>query len=260
MIAPLEQGIPAYRAFFSNGLSPIVHLHRHVEMVLLLEGTAVAHADTQRCPMSAGDIFLAFPNQVHYYESSGSKVLVLVVEPDLMPELSHSFMNTIPESALLSGAVTDELLMIAKRLTQLKHASSFLEKAERHGLLLSLFSRVLSLCTLSDSHVSGSTAFRAVLDYCSLHYTSDISLASLEQALHVNRYYISHMFSDKLQIGFNDYINSLRIAQACRYLKQENLSVTEISARSGFSNPRTFNRVFLKQIGVTPSEYRKRKE
>ncbi|MBO7296439.1 MAG: helix-turn-helix transcriptional regulator, partial [Clostridia bacterium] len=64
-------------------------------------------------------------------------------------------------------------------------------------------------------------------------------------------------FGNKIGTGFNDYINALRVSEACRYLRRTNKSITEISALVGFGTLRTFNRAFIKQVGTSPSEYRK---
>jgi AraC-like DNA-binding protein len=64
----------------------------------------------------------------------------------------------------------------------------------------------------------------------------------------------------KLQIGFNDYINSLRVSNACKYLVKSEKSITEISEIVGFNTLRTFNRAFVKQMGTTPSKYRNEKK
>ena len=66
--------------------------------------------------------------------------------------------------------------------------------------------------------------------------------------------------SSKLKMGFNDYINSLRISNACKQLLKTDASVTEISESVGFNTLRTFNRAFMKQMGMTPSEYRRQKK
>ena len=64
----------------------------------------------------------------------------------------------------------------------------------------------------------------------------------------------------KLQIGFNDYINSLRVSNACKHLVKSERSITEISEMVGFNTLRTFNRAFIKQTGMTPSKYRSQKK
>ena len=100
-------------------------------------------------------------------------------------------------------------------------------------------------------------AMRAVVQYCSNNFTKDLSLSILEEELHLSKYYISHLLGDKLGIRFNDYVNSLRISEACRLLRTTSMSITEISDTSGFGTLRTFNRSFIKQLGTSPSEYRK---
>ena len=57
----------------------------------------------------------------------------------------------------------------------------------------------------------------------------------------------------------SDNINSLRVSEACRYLLNSSLSITEIGSLVGFNTPRTFNRAFIKQLGLSPSEYRKQR-
>ena len=86
-----------------------------------------------------------------------------------------------------------------------------------------------------------------------------VALDLLEKELHISKYYISHTLSSKLHMGFNDYVNSLRISNACRLLKKSDRSITEISDLVGFNTLRTFNCAFFKQMGMTPSEYRSKK-
>ena len=98
---------------------------------------------------------------------------------------------------------------------------------------------------------------REIVSYCTRNFMSDLSLEVLEDALHLSRYYISHLFSHKLGIRFTDYVNSLRVSEACRLLRQTDRSITEVCACAGFNTLRTFNRSFMKQMGASPSEYRR---
>ncbi len=56
-----------------------------------------------------------------------------------------------------------------------------------------------------------------------------------------------------------EYLNNLRIQQACQLLDLTTLKVSEISEQLGFSDPFYFSRVFKKSIGQSPKEYRKNK-
>ena len=257
-------------AFYEKKVSPVIiwegkrlgiaaHLHHHLELVLFLEGKSVAFADAERCELKAGDAFLAFPEQIHRYESRHEeRYYVLIVDPDLMPELSSLFAGPLPESALIKGGARDELVLAAaERLLALKSPETVAEKAIQKGLLLTVFGNILSQCKLSQARAEGPQAFRAVVEYCTKNYQKELSLSVLERELHVSKYYVSHLFSERMQLSFSDYVNSLRVAHACRYLKGDEHSVTEICSLVGFSTLRTFNRAFQKQMGTTPSEYRK---
>jgi len=56
-----------------------------------------------------------------------------------------------------------------------------------------------------------------------------------------------------------EYLNNLRIQQACQLLDLTTLKISEISEHLGFSDPFYFSRVFKKSIGQSPKEYRKQK-
>ena len=65
----------------------------------------------------------------------------------------------------------------------------------------------------------------------------------------------------KQQVGTSpvQYILSLRMVNAQSLLEQTNYSVGEIAAIVGYDNPLYFSRVFHKEMGVSPMQYRKDK-
>lgn len=259
MIAFWENRTTALHVSERGRLGCAAHLHHHLELVLFLEGDCVGFADAERCEIAAGDAFLAFPEQVHRYESHApERFYILIADPDLMPELSPLLTGPLPESALIKGGARDKLVLeAAEQLLAIKNPKTVAQKAIRKGLLLTIFGNILQKCAPGDTQTGTSNAFRAVVEYCSAHYDRDLSLSVLERELHISKYYISHLFSTRLRISFNDYVNSLRVNHACRFLREDGHSITEICSLVGFSTLRTFNRAFQKQMGQTPSEYKK---
>ncbi len=236
------------------------HLHYHIELVLMTEGRTVAYADTERCEITAGDAFIAFPNQIHRYESFGvERYFIFIINPNLMPDLTAVFTNSLPRGNAIRGIAGDpEIIRLAEQLTALGKDDSRYAKTKQQGYLLVLFSTLLSRLELTETSSGESHTLKAIISYCMQNYQNELSLSVLERDLHISKYYISHLFSDKLRIGFNEYINSLRVSFACHYLRHSNKPVTEIASLVGFNTSRTFNRAFSKQIGSTPSEYRQK--
>ncbi|MBQ8415452.1 MAG: helix-turn-helix transcriptional regulator, partial [Clostridia bacterium] len=128
----------------------------------------------------------------------------------------------------------------------------------RRGYLLALLASLLPELSVVKLPLSESESLRAIVSFCTQNYNEQLSLSLLQEKLHLNKYYISHLFSGRLGLGFNDYINSLRVSEACRYLLHSDEPIARISTLVGFQTPRTFNRAFIKQMGVSPSEYRRR--
>jgi AraC-like DNA-binding protein len=52
------------------------------------------------------------------------------------------------------------------------------------------------------------------------------------------------------------YILELRLRYACQLLESTDMSIKEISALSGYSDPHFFSKQFKKYIGVSPRDYR----
>ena len=235
------------------------HLHNHIELVFMIEGDTLAFADTAQCKISSGDAFIAFPNQIHRYESTApEKFFIFIVSPSLAPALAETFTGSVPHSNVIKGLANDpDVRYLIDKILNIPQEDNVFTASLQRGYLLALFSLVLAKTELATHSSAESQTLKSIISYCMQNYQTELSLSVLEQDLHISKYYISHLFSDKLMIGFNDYINSLRVSYACRYLRHSSTPITEIASLVGFNTSRTFNRAFVRQMGTTPSEYRR---
>ncbi len=239
------------------------HLHKELELVIYESGRSTSFVDSVRYELEGGDVFLTFPDQIHHYETHEPEQFhIFIIKTDLVPELEDVFSRLIPSSPVVKGALEDPIVSaLWRRLAEVERfsADAPMKKQLIRGYLLSLLSEIISRMELVGIASSDSDAMHAIISFCSANYSSELSLSVLEEHLHLNRYYISHLFSGKLGIRFNDYVNSLRLTEACKYLGYSSRSITEISTLVGFNTLRTFNRAFIKKHGMSPSEYRKRR-
>ncbi|MBQ4273651.1 MAG: helix-turn-helix domain-containing protein, partial [Clostridia bacterium] len=162
---------------------------------------------------------------------------------------------------VITGAANDpRIRALIDALTDTITREDFSHVSElRRGYLLALCAELIPMMKISKLPVGDSESLRTIVSFCTQNYAENLSLSLLEEKLHLNKFYISHLFSGRLGLRFNDYINSLRVSEACRYLLNSSLSITEIGSLVGFNTPRTFNRAFIKQLGLSPSEYRKQR-
>ena len=235
------------------------HLHYHIELVYMQSGEVDAYVDSELYRIRCGDFLIIFPNKVHRFEkvTEHHSYKLFIINPDVCPELAEKFLGFTPESPVIHGADKDERLSrIVDSLSSLSPDEEYY-KLNLQGLTTSLFCECIKRLKLIGNRAEDSHAVRVVVDFCSKNFKRELSLGILEDELHLSKYYISHIFSGKLGVSFNDYVNSLRISYACRKLISTDMSVTKIGEISGFSTLRTFNRAFYKQMNTSPSEYRK---
>ena len=93
----------------------------------------------------------------------------------------------------------------------------------------------------------------------SKHFTEDISLISVAEALGYTPTYVSHCIAVIPGMNFRKLLNSLRVDKAKPYILRGNLKMIDVALECGFSCERSFNRAFLSVTGMTPSQYRRTK-
>lgn len=224
----------------------------------MFEGRSSLVLDGKEYGMNSGDVLTVFPNQIHGYKTTGHEdYFITIFPPEFLPEFKDVFSSKIPLSPIIHTDNKNQLLikLIDSILALTERDIRYKEQIFK-GLLLAFFGEVFSGTEFKSIDNRNIPVINTILNYCNENYRSNITVEKLSDDLHISKYYVSRLFNDKLKIGFNDYVNSLRIADACEMLKGSDLDITEISQNCGFNSTRTFNRAFMKDNGMTPSQYR----
>lgn len=245
-------------ADYGYRLSDIAHLHNHLEIVYMMEGHATAFLENQEYPLNAGDLFIAFPNQIHkYIHKQDDLYILLIFSPELCPEFQALFTRSVPVSPVCRAAGNNpRLTRLLQEIIEVNDPEQPYFSAEIKGYFLAMLSELFRQMSFEPVSALDNNAVRDVLNYCTKNYAGNLQLDAVAQALHINKYYISHLFTQKLHVRFNEYVGMLRVSAAQQLLDAGNESITDIAYSVGFNSTRSFNRLFLKYMNVTPREYR----
>ena len=93
--------------------------------------------------------------------------------------------------------------------------------------------------------------------YLQEHLKEEISLSVLAEEFHLNPQYISQLFKNEIGVNFLTYLTNIRLEHAKKLLISTSLPIAEVSEQSGYGDYRVFTKVFKKNEGITPSQYRK---
>lgn len=233
------------------------HLHYHVEISFLLNGECSAFVSGRNFSIKSGDVFIVFPNQIHFFSNSSPDMdaFVLTMSPTIFPEFENILLKFVPESPLITNT---NKFYIHELILKAYHAdgrfSNAISRSYCSILLGTLFNDISFVDSNSDTF--DITTLNKIINYCAENYHKNISLNDISASLHLSTWRISHIFNELLNIPFRKLVNAFRLSEAEQLLVNSNLSIIDISLNVGFENVRTFNRCFLAEYGCSPSEFR----
>jgi len=94
------------------------------------------------------------------------------------------------------------------------------------------------------------------IGYIKDNYNHPLTLVEVSEHVSISRAHFCKLFKQMTGRTFVEYLNDLRIEHAKQYLSRTTLRVSEISEALGYQHSDYFKRVFLRQVGVSPSDYR----
>lgn len=238
------------------------HMHRHIEFQYVLTGSEIFTVDGQEYSSDDNFIFI-FPYQIHSnHFNRDSQHISGIVNPNAFESYTKLLTDyrplspAVPRSALPEHF--DSLIRYTNDLSFDKNHPN--QKQLLHDAMTLIIGETLSAMTLVPREEEmGSQSIQTigyVINYCVSHISEELSLSSVADALYLNKYYVSKLFSSKLGMTFSDFITSQRIYTVCEKLTSGTRPIIEIAYECGFRNLSNFNRVFRARTGMTPREYR----
>ena len=85
----------------------------------------------------------------------------------------------------------------------------------------------------------------------------NVTLDTLSETFHLSKPYLSKYIKEKVGITFQDVVKNERMKKARSLLRKTNQTIETIAAEVGYENVEHFNRLFKKNYGITPVQYRK---
>lgn len=115
-----------------------------------------------------------------------------------------------------------------------------------------------SQSNLSDKNINTiNTQLIEKLNSSTLYLEADLTLNKMASVLGIKTNALSQVINQVHNKNFNTFINQFRLKEAKKLLIETDLKIESIAYDSGFSSLTTFNSFFKKEVGITPSTFRK---
>jgi AraC-like DNA-binding protein len=245
------------------------HYHPEYELTYILKGTGYRVVGNSHAHFSQGDLVLLGSNLPHTWcgkldSGAPSKALVIQFSKELIePFLKLNEGQSIHKLLELSkrGLCFESDQLLADQLYTITNTSGL----ERILSLLSILNQLSigKYRPLTTENYHGimtkqfETRVNKVCAHLQNHFHEAITLKQVADLVFMSESNFCKFFKKATGTTFSDYLNDLRINEACHLLLSTEDTIGKIAQDSGFESLSYFNRVFLKKKQLTPSVFRK---
>lgn len=250
-----------------ENISFLSHWHKEMELIYVSAGTCRISVGDQSFTAHGGDLVVCDSGNIHYsdsYEEENTLHFLLfdigMVQPFYEKVYflsSHVTKEQLAEFGL-SGKLKELFETVERELHGQKKYYQDIVKAkicEFWYLLIRKMPRSSDKNVRFNKRIEQMYDFQEFLSYMEAHLQENITLESAAGQLGFSASHFSRTFKKLTGINFVQYLNMIRVEQAAKQLKNTHKKITEICLDCGFTNIRTFNRVFKEVTGYTPTQF-----
>ena len=231
------------------------------QLLYVVSGKAHFYFDDAERIVTAGHMVLFQPRQEQHYEYFGmdkTEVYWVHFTGSNVKNILRRYDIPLDTPVLYSGASAIYAYLFKEMINELQTCRTGYEE------LLAMYLRqilILVQRTRQEHRTSINTHIQEEMEYArryfNEHYNEQISIEDYAQSRNMSVSWFQRSFKQIVNYSPMQYILTIRMNNAASLLESTDYSMAEISAIVGYDNPLYFSRLFKKQKGVSPSEYRK---
>lgn len=245
------------------------HYHPEYELTYIVKGSGYRIVGNSYEQYSDGDLVLLGSNLPHTWTSKpdntfASEAIVIqfsseFITPFLVLHESNQIKQLLEHSDRGLRIAVDEMLV--SNIMELPEIQGMDRVLKLIWILEEITKRQCDYIAPNTFHnvVSKKNEFRInkACTFLQNNFNQKISLKQVADLIYLTESNFCKFFKKATGKTYSDYLNELRINEACRMLVQTEQTINEISYACGFETLSYFNRVFLFKKAITPSTFRK---
>lgn len=155
----------------------------------------------------------------------------------------HKRISSLVKQVVLSSGI-DRLILFLKTLDAFANTKEY--------NLLSMLGYKKSV-DLADAE-----RINTVMNFVMTNYSEEIKIIKIAKLINLTEASFCRYFKSKTHKTFSQFLNEVRIVNACKLLVDSNMTITQICYNTGYNNISHFNRQFKLITGLTAKEYAKK--
>lgn len=235
------------------------HFHDYYVIGFIENGKRHLSCKNKQYTIEMGDLVLFNPSDNHTCEQIDGRTLdyrCINIQKDVMRKVAFEITGKeyVPyfiENVLFHNELVSSLrelhLMVMQEEKDFKKEELFLFIIEQ---LITEYSDDVPATAIQETN----TEIKTVCDFLENNYMESISLNELSNLTGLNKYYLVHSFTKQKGISPYNYLETIRIGKAKKFLEQ-GIAPIDVAFQTGFTDQSHFTNFFKKLIGLTPKQY-----
>lgn len=251
------------------------YLHYDVELSLIyfIHGIGEIKIEGKKYTIEDNDLILLKPSELYHCtvkDGTYHERLVLYFGGDLLGSFKESgkgfleafydrpdgFENKIPAKIVKENNIDLEIMELLKVVKGNGDVSKILSVCKTVEILAKIRTVILGSAEKQTAPSVEDPLISKIIGYINQNFSKDISLEEIAKEFFVDKYYISHLFKEKVGVTLWNYVIFRRLT-AFNDLIRANTSIEDACFRVGFQNYSNFLRLYKKHMQMTPTEFKK---
>lgn len=248
-----------------------IHMHDSMEIIYVLEGEIDLKVSFHHYQLKKGELTVINSQEIHCIRKKSDSNIVLSFNIDKkkydVENIIFMFDPYFYEYHNLEEMKQVKTYLLEAALYQMKKSKDYEQRAsELIGKCLDVFVKQYQMQFFYAKEMKESMyidnqvqldRLQRINDYLYTYFKDKISLDTLAEKEHINKYYLSHLIKYSTGCSFQEIVNIIRTEVSEILLLSTNMAIDDIVHETGFSSYRFFNKHFKDLFHMTPSEYRK---
>lgn len=244
-----------------------MHHHRSYELYYMVKGQREYFIADRFFMIDEADLVLIPKNVFHRTAGEGGLRFLVhfseaFLEKWVTPAAIHPLLEQLPPvfrgEELQKRQLTD---LLNRMLAEYTRAQSEGTSTDDRLLAGCLYQVLFTMHYGSNTYIPGNQTderITRIVHYINENYDSISDVESIAREFYISKYHLCRFFKKNLGISLITYLNTIKIRNACRMIKEGCTNLTEVAMQCGFNSPSYFCKVFKKEIGISPTDYRRR--
>ncbi len=255
----------------------LCHWHEDIELIHVTRGEMNYQINGRSILLKEQECIVVNSRQLHYgYSHRGRdcKFVCIRFHPKLlganqtiyknyvMPFIENRGIEYLYYDNADSHQPVQELI---SRILSLKSKQEYAYELEIIGALYQLWHILFCQCKqVIQQEITPDQSDLALqkkmVSYIYEHYREAVTLEEIAASANISRSKCCIIFKQYLQQSPIDFLNSYRLEMSRRLLENTDSSITQIALSCGFNHLSYFSKIFFREFGCTPTEYRRERE